>query len=405
MTVVVSTEHHFYKTLKGEIYSATHGRQYSFWKRYLSSFDKVYVLARVKEITQIDERLERADGEDVEFYPLPDFIGLAQGLKLLPELQRKMSKIAQQKQAFILRVPGVVGSLFYRELKKSDKSFAVEVVGDPADVFNRRTAGFLASMFIRPIMVNMLAHQCREAFGAAYVTKEFLQKKYPTKSNINAYYSDVEIPENIFNKDTVFSYTPPDLRQPIRLIFVGTLARLYKGQDVLLKAFSECVKEKPDIELVIIGDGSYREYLKTLAKDFNIDKKVRFLGLLPHEEVLEQMSKADLFVLPSITEGLPRAMIEAMACGIPCIGSSVGGIPELLPDSDLVEPGSVESLKKKIMEVVSNSKRMQVMSQQNLATAKEYKPEVLRTRRGQFYKDICKALESKNMSTASTKKP
>jgi len=402
MTVVVSTEHHFYKTPKGEIYSATHGRQYSFWKRYLSAFDKVYVLARVKEVTQIDDTLERADGEDVEFYPLTDFTGLAQGMKLLPKLRQEMSGIAKQEQVSILRVPGVVGSLFYRELKKVKKQFAVEVVGDPAEAFNRQTAGFLASIFIRPIMVSMLAHQCGEAVGASYVTKEFLQKKYPTGSDINTYYSDVEIPKNLFDKDNNYSYEPPNLQQSVRLIFVGTLARLYKGQDVLLKAFYECAKEKPDIELVIIGDGSYRGYLENITKDLGIEKKVRFLGLLPHEEVLEQMSKAHLFVLPSITEGLPRAMIEAMACGLPCIGSSVGGIPELLPDDDLVVPGDIAGLTKKIMEVISNSERMRKMSQQNLLTAKQYKPEVLRGRREKFYEDVLKAFESK---IAGTKKP
>ena len=78
-------------------------------------------------------------------------------------------------------------------------------------------------------------------------------------------------------------------------------------------------------------------------------------------------------------------MIEAMARGLPCIGSTVGGIPELLPAEDLVPPGDAPALARKIMEVLGDPDRMARMSARNLATAAEYRDDILSERRRAFY--------------------
>jgi glycosyltransferase involved in cell wall biosynthesis len=87
-------------------------------------------------------------------------------------------------------------------------------------------------------------------------------------------------------------------------------------------------------------------------------------------------------------------MIEAMARSLPCIGSTVGGIPELLPSEDLVPPGDVVALASKIREVVTDSERMARMSARNLETAKEYRDEVLRERRNEFYRYVREMTEA-----------
>ena len=87
-------------------------------------------------------------------------------------------------------------------------------------------------------------------------------------------------------------------------------------------------------------------------------------------------------------------MVEAMARGLPCIGSTVGGIPELLPSEDLVPPGDVEALAGKIREVVSDPQRMARMSARNLHKAKEYREEVLGKRRSDFYRHVKEKTEA-----------
>jgi len=104
--------------------------------------------------------------------------------------------------------------------------------------------------------------------------------------------------------------------------------------------------------------------------------------------IYDFLDSIDLFVMPSRAEGLPRALVEAMARGCPCIGSNVGGIPELLAPEDLVPPNNPEALAQKIMEVTANPERMKAMSERNLARAKQFNPEVLREARLAFYKYV-----------------
>jgi glycosyltransferase involved in cell wall biosynthesis len=86
-------------------------------------------------------------------------------------------------------------------------------------------------------------------------------------------------------------------------------------------------------------------------------------------------------------------MIEAMARGLPCIGSTVGGVPELLAPDDLVPPGDVGALAGKIREVLSDSERVARMSKRNLEKAREYRQEIVRQRRDEFYRYLLRRTE------------
>jgi glycosyltransferase involved in cell wall biosynthesis len=122
---------------------------------------------------------------------------------------------------------------------------------------------------------------------------------------------------------------------------------------------------------------------------------VSFLGQIPRgKPVIEQLDAADLFVLPSFTEGLPRSLIEAMARGLPCLASNVGGIPELLASEDLMPPGDVATLAAKIESVIRNSDRLQKMAYQNIQTAREYRADELNRRRVDFYKRLKEVTEA-----------
>lgn len=142
------------------------------------------------------------------------------------------------------------------------------------------------------------------------------------------------------------------------------------------------------LQLNIIGDGKFRPQLEARAYELGLGKTVRFLGYIADEAVRQQLDQADLFLLPSRTEGLPRAIIEAMARALPCIGSTVGGIPELLPPEDLVPPGDATALAAKIREVLTNPQRMAAMSERNLREAQKYHESVINQRRLDFYKQV-----------------
>jgi len=115
-----------------------------------------------------------------------------------------------------------------------------------------------------------------------------------------------------------------------------------KGQEYLIKAISEATQKHPDITCVFIGNGSLskklmgrtdrREELEGLTHSLGLDGKVKFLGKVCQEELLEAYDACDLVVLPSINEGFGLVLSEAMCFGKPLIGSNVGGIPEQIVD-------------------------------------------------------------------------
>jgi len=167
------------------------------------------------------------------------------------------------------------------------------------------------------------------------------------------------------------------------------MEQLYKAQDTLIDALAICVYEGLDLRLKLVGDGKHRTELEEHTKTRGLFEQVDFIGQLPAgAAVRSELDNADLFVMPSRTEGLPRALIEAMARGLPCIGSTVGGIPELLPQEDMVPPNDPRELATKIMEVVKCPERQNQMSARNLAKAGEYKHNVLAKRRREFYQAV-----------------
>ena len=124
------------------------------------------------------------------------------------------------------------------------------------------------------------------------------------------------------------------LELPPKAFVFGTVGRLAKtkGLTFLIEAFSIVKEEIPSAELILLGNGPCREELEQQASKSPCRDSIRFLG---HRGNIEQLYRAmDVFVLSSVAEGMPRAILEAMAAGVPCIATKVGGIPEILPSRD-----------------------------------------------------------------------
>jgi glycosyltransferase involved in cell wall biosynthesis len=137
-----------------------------------------------------------------------------------------------------------------------------------------------------------------------------------------------------YGVDTRKFYPVPDgsIRKALglhrmRTVF-GTVARLteQKGHRFLLEALPKIVRERPDAVFVFAGDGPLRKSLESAAAALEVERNVRFLGF--RSDVVQLMAAFDAFVLPSLYEGLPNAVLEAMACGKPVIATAVDGTPE-----------------------------------------------------------------------------
>ena len=123
------------------------------------------------------------------------------------------------------------------------------------------------------------------------------------------------------------SYQRPVKKKPARVLTIARLSR-EKGIDVLLKAWSEVIKERTDLRLSIVGDGPLQAQMREMAQGLGVEPYVSFEGMMSNVE--DFLREADLFVLPSRTEGMSNALLEAMSYGLPCVATNVGGNSELL---------------------------------------------------------------------------
>jgi glycosyltransferase involved in cell wall biosynthesis len=135
-----------------------------------------------------------------------------------------------------------------------------------------------------------------------------------------------------------------------RILYVGTLSR-QKGIHILLKAFAIILRNIPNAKLILVGRNQER-YLEE-ARSLSILHRTEFVGFIDHKKIITQYRTADVFAMPSIwKEQFGVVGIEALACGLPCVGTNIGGIPEWLIDGKngfLVPPGDAEALAAKII--------------------------------------------------------
>src|SRR5690606_37146156 len=135
------------------------------------------------------------------------------------------------------------------------------------------------------------------------------------------------------------------------MVYVGRLEKV-KNVDTLLRAFSQLENEQ--LRLTLVGDGRERENLENLVRELELSDKVSFEGF--QSDPGKYLSAADLYVLPSYSEGFGIAAVEAMFLKVPVLATNVGGIPEFIKDGEngwLFDPKSLEELVSKLEEILS----------------------------------------------------
>jgi glycosyltransferase involved in cell wall biosynthesis len=392
MRVMVAIEDRFIKTQNGNVYADL--VDYAFLNRYLQVFSEVAVFARLSVVDQEQLDKPHANGPNVSFFPLPMYIGPWQYLIHCHKISVLAKQALAYADAFILRIPGTMATLLWKQLIKNRMPYGVEVRGDPWNVLSSRNVRSILGPILRRKWRSNMRKQCLLANAAAYVTEYILQEQYPP-GGWSTHFSSIDLPveavvdEQRLSKRFLSLDDVVSGRRPFRICHAGTMDALYKAQDILIEAIAMCCNNGLRIELTLLGDGRYLQYFVDKAKQCKIYQNVKFLGMLPSgEPVLNQFDLADMFVLPSTTEGLPRVLIEAMAKGLPCIGTCVGGIPELLDQADMVAPGDAKMLAAKIESVIRNPARLEEMARRNLKTARKYCADELNQRRIEFYKKV-----------------
>lgn len=203
------------------------------------------------------------------------------------------------------------------------------------------------------------------------------------KNKFETYYSTIDLNDSYFSTPKKYS---SEKKKYTIVHTANSINNDSKGHDVVLDIVKKLNNQSVNTEVIFIGDGVKKDFYEQRAIDYNIGDKVRFVGSLPtSKDVRKVLLEGDLFVFPTKAEGLPRAIIEAMAVGLPCLSTPVNGIPELLNDKYLFNQKDVNGFVKKINDLIKNPKELEEMSKNNIEKAKEYKISELSLRRKKFY--------------------
>jgi glycosyltransferase involved in cell wall biosynthesis len=407
MRLIVTSDSRFSMAEDGSVWTRT-TYDCPFWQRYLSAFDSVRIVARAKLDAEIDSTYRAVTGSGIEFCTVPFFLGPQQFLLRRNMVRKSVSSAVGRSDALLCRVGSLLADELLPTFWKMNRPYGLEVVGDPHEAMGPGTVNHPLRPLFRAWATRSLQKQCSRAVAVAYVTRERLQRRYPcpahsvgisdvghldfrpTAKVFTTNYSSISCSDTDF-VDRARSFQG---RQRPRVLFVGSLAQMYKGPDLLIKAVKHLLPDVTPI-VTIIGDGKHRRDLEELARELGVSDYVQFLGELPSGKAIrDQLDQATVFVMPSRTEGLPRAMIEALTRALPCVGTKVGGIPELLADEDLVDPEDAQGLARKIKEIVTDPARLSEMSARNLKRAQDFRPEILDRRRAEFYRFLRQATEN-----------
>ncbi|QHT61915.1 glycosyltransferase family 4 protein [Paenibacillus lycopersici] len=395
MHVVWAHDHTFYFNETGKFYSG--GKlPYAVWERYLGVFDSMTVACRGQR-TSADADMKGktlSSGPNVDFLVLPSLSNPVNKLTKRGIVEHSLREAIAKADAVIARMPSELGAEAIRVARSLGKPFAVEMVACAWDgLWNYGNA---QGKLYAPFSLWKTRSLVKRAPYGIYVTEKFLQKRYPLSAQgVEGSCSNVEIPavspdvlDRRLKRIAAGKGTwNPD--RPFRIGMIGSLNGKTKGIDTALRAFARVQwEELPSFEFHILGDGSADRW-RSLAEKLGIGSLVKFCGVLTSgSAVFEWLDELDLYVQPSFQEGLPRATIEAMSRACPVLGSTAGGIPELIGAEWLHKPGGYKQFAEHLGLAIGNTAWMKEQAELNFHTAQKYTKAKLDQQRRAFWESF-----------------
>jgi len=390
--LLVATEHRFIRTPDGLIWSEGSGH-YATWRRLLpeptgvAPFETVTIAARVAEATSLPSTAKPVEGLGLRVAPLTSYVGPLGYIGAMRNMRKEFQALVSSGRydTYLARQPGIISGQLVKVLRQAGLPWMCEVVGDPHEMFTSASTHPLRSVFRHKLtkLQNVIA---QEALGVMYVSQS-LADAYPA-GKLSIVASDVELAKE--------SFRPPPLTRvpgPFRLTLIGTLEQPYKGIDTAITVLAKLREEGRDVTLSIIGGGRLQSSFMAQAESLRISSHITWMGWVPAgEAVRKAISTSDLYIQPSITEGMPRALLEACAWGLPALATPVGGIPEILSPDQLVPVGDVKGWVAAIGQLQDNPTLLASIAERSYSAVKKWHVDAMNAARHRLFE---KALQER----------
>ncbi|HNX14704.1 MAG TPA: glycosyltransferase [Oscillospiraceae bacterium] len=319
-------------------------------------YERVYLMIPVIHVSLDEVFSEYAlEGSNITVQELTPYSGYIEAIKKTIQLKKQIKEYSMQwKGVVYIRWMTALYEYIYKCAKRKNLQVCFHLVDDGETIIKDGNKYKGIKRFFA---------LCVAKKNSKIIKK--IMKTVPTLINGNGmrrlYRQDndhvKEIRTSTFLKSEITHNHKTMNKDKVNLIFVGTV-RPAKGLDYLLQAMDKLIKYGINIYLTIVGDGDYIETLKERAKTMRIIDRIRFTGRLAMgKQLFEEYKQSDIFILPSLSEGTPRTLIEAMCNGVPVIATDAGGITFTVKDHEnglIVPTANAEAIVKAIVEIIED---------------------------------------------------
>ncbi|WP_063663712.1 glycosyltransferase [Aliivibrio fischeri] len=345
---------HVFLKYKGSFYSQ--GKltylQLSYYFKYSNT---IRVISRFKNVDYDPGDKYKSNGTNVTIIGVPGVLS-KNGIFKRKEIISILTEEIFNSDFTIVRLPSELGLIANNICIENNKKCLVEMVASPFDCLWYR-GDFFAKLYA-PLLSFRTKLSLKKSNNVVYVTNKYLQQYYPSKGN-SIGISDARISE-------INTIKKLNENKKIRIGVIGNPSLKLKGINTLFRLFEKL--NENDFELSIVGGGGESELEYIMREVSNIE----LCGFISETKKLENwFSSLDIYIQPSLTEGLPRSVIEAMSFAIPVIGSNVGGIPEIVHQELLFTAGDVNDLNEKL-DLLLNNKLYEKYSNHSVMTASKF---------------------------------
>lgn len=349
-------------------------------ERYYSFFGQIVLCTRVEEEDSIPSSGAYSEGtkyinDVVKIDSLKSFV--------LGKHNDALEERLKECDLVIARVPSVVANKAAKLSRKHKIPYMVEVIGCTWDSYWNYS---LFGKVVAPIAFLEMRRTVKKASYATYVTEIFLQKRYPSNcKSINCSNVFIEKCEKQVLDNRIYSIEHRIDDEVITLMTAAAVDVVYKGQEYVIKSIPILNQRGIKVLYKLAGFGDTHR-LAQIAEECGVKEQVVFLGSLSHDAILSEEDNIDIYIQPSLQEGLPRSVIEAMSRACPVLGARTAGIPELIPSDCVFARKSYKDIADKVQMLLSSD--MKEYAKMNFEKAKEYTQDILEKRRTDYYTRI-----------------